>query len=282
LPGDAKLELVNAVSNNLLRLKEEIGDANKEVIKSFPMDLAFPFVFMFYGVQFAQKVELSGKYGSFEFNLEHMSLLRKSQAKLLKQIPSEWFKETNFRGEEIAAQAYLDDNAFNSIFSVISTVEKMYSARDLAKGYPQAAAAMKFMTTDTAGKVLPQFIEDYGAGKKLDVVFSPSHDLFTDGVKDAKPTGIYMDKNGNFKMVMNIPAQINIENMPGMWEPIRNLYFTFVAKAKVQLNNTEPENAHFVLTPRSVEMSNLVIKKGEEEIPMEQMMIKSLVNIQLE
>lgn len=97
--------------------------------------------------------------------------------------------------------------------------------------------------------------------------------MFLDGVKNAKPTGIYMDKNGNFKAQVNIPAQINIERMPGMWEPVRHLYITVVAKAKLTMNQTNPDDVIINITPKSVEMTNLVIKKGEEEVQMEQMMI---------
>jgi hypothetical protein len=91
-----------------------------------------------------------------------------------------------------------------------------------------------------------------------------------------------MDKNGNFKAQVNIPAQINIERTPGLWEPVRDLYITLVVKAKFSFNKTNPDDVVINITPKSVEMTKLVIKKGEEEVQMEQMMIQSLVNIQLE
>ena len=40
----------------------------------------------------------------------------------------------------------------------------------------------------------------------LDLVLTPSHDFFTEGVKGSKMTGIYMDKNGNFKVQLNVAA----------------------------------------------------------------------------
>jgi hypothetical protein len=159
--------------------------------------------------------------------------LKPRQAKLLKKIEAEWYKDTNLKGEEALSQIYIDDNMFNSFTSVFTTIEKMFSMRDLGKGYPQAKPILQMLTTSTIGAVMPQFIEDYGRDKKIDMVFSPSHDLFIDGVPNAKPTGIYMDKNGNFKAQINIPAQINIETMPGMWEPIRHIYVTLVAKCRI-------------------------------------------------
>jgi hypothetical protein len=41
------------------------------------MDLAVPFVFMFYATQFAEKVEFKDKYVELHFSLEHLKLLKK-------------------------------------------------------------------------------------------------------------------------------------------------------------------------------------------------------------
>ena len=59
---------------------------------------------------------------------------------------------------------------------------------------------MEMLNTSMLGAVVPEFTEEYGANKKIDIVFSPSHELFLDGVPDSKMSGIYMDKNGNWKV----------------------------------------------------------------------------------
>lgn len=51
-----------------------------------------------------------------------------------------------------------------------------------------------------------------------------------------------------------------------MWEPARHLYITLVAKAKVSFNTTNPDDVIINITPKSVELSKLVIKKGEESV----------------
>lgn len=84
-----------------------------------------------------------------------MNLLKKSQAKQLKKVESEFYKETNVKGEEMLAQLYLDDNFFNSFFSVFTTIEKMFSARDLAKPYPASKPLLDMLTTSTIGAVMP-------------------------------------------------------------------------------------------------------------------------------
>jgi hypothetical protein len=87
------------------------------------MDLAVPYVFMFYVAQFAQGIKFEGHYLLAEFSLEHFKLLKKSQLKLLKTIDSEFYKETNLKGDNILTQFYIDDNFFNGFFSVFTTIE---------------------------------------------------------------------------------------------------------------------------------------------------------------
>ena len=149
----------------------------------------------------------------------------------------------------------------------------MFSVRDLMNLYPNAKPFIGMMNTDTIGKVLPDFSEQYGNGKAIDVVLSPSHDLFLDGVPGSKMTGVYMDKNGNWKVQLNIPAQINVETLPGQWEPIRHLYITMTAKFKITTNSTADGDKKFMFIPKAVEMTTMKVMNGEEEMAMEQMMI---------
>ena len=62
-------------------------------------------------------------------------------------------------------------------------------------------------------------------------------------------TGIYIDSKGNWKVVINIPAEIKIEKSPGEWESVRNLYISFVAKFKLQIKDEKVE-----FTPKSIEI----------------------------
>ena len=131
-------ELSTAIAENLTRIKSEVQDAKKELIKDFPMDLAVPFVFMFYATQFAQDIQFVGKHIQLDFSLDHLNLLKPKQQKLLKNIVSMFDKETNKDGDEMIGQFYIDDNAFNSFASVATTIDKMFSARDLMKRYPNS------------------------------------------------------------------------------------------------------------------------------------------------
>ena len=124
---------------------------------------------------------------------------------MLKPIQSDFFDDFNKDGEAMLFQSVIDDNMFNSFTSVLTTVDQMFSLRDLLKYYPNAKQFTAMMTTSTLGRVIPDFIEQYGENKNIDLVLSPSHNLFLDGFPEAKMTGVYMDKNGNWKFQINMP-----------------------------------------------------------------------------
>jgi hypothetical protein len=65
------------------------------------MDLAVPYVFMFYATQFAQDVKFEDNYIELHFSLEHFKMLKKKQLKVLKPIQSDFFAEFNKDGEEM-------------------------------------------------------------------------------------------------------------------------------------------------------------------------------------
>ena len=50
---------------------------------------------------------------------------------------------------------------------------------------PRFAVAKQLMTTTTVGMALPQFKEEYGEGKAIDVVGTVSHDFMSGGIEDA-------------------------------------------------------------------------------------------------
>lgn len=68
-------------------------------------------------------------------------------------------------------------------------------------------------------------------------------------------TGIYMDKNGNWKLQINVAAQLNVETLPEMWDPVRNVFATFVMKFKLTTDDTNPFNKQFIVTPKNLEIT---------------------------
>lgn len=82
-------------------------------------------------------------------------------------------------------------------------------------------------------------------------------------------SGISLDKNGNLKLNINCGAQIIVERNHDQWEDARNFYITISAKAKLQINSTDPDNKTFNIIPRGLELSMFKIFKGDEEMFLE-------------
>ena len=68
----------------------------------------------------------------------------------------------------------IDDNLFNSLTSVFTSVEKSFKARELMKLNPNLSPFLSMMSTSTLAPVLPDFVDDYGENKRLDVKVSLS------------------------------------------------------------------------------------------------------------
>ena len=59
------------------------------------------------------------------------------------------------------------------------------------------------MNTDALGLILPEILEEYGKGKAADFYISMSHSLIAKKIPESKVSGFQMDKNGNFRFVLN-------------------------------------------------------------------------------
>ena len=105
---------------------------------------------------------------------------------------------------------------------------------------PNLSPFLSMMSTSTLAPVLPDFVEDYGENKRLDVKVSLSQAKFLEGFPGSKMTGIYIDKNGNWKVQLNLVLSIEVETDRNVWEPARSLYLTLVATAKTHMDDKNP------------------------------------------
>ena len=242
LDADAKAALVKMMKDKVDEIKAQCLAGKEEIVPEFPMDAVVPFVGLYYGVQFAEKAEFTSDYAALGGSLKHLELLTEKQNDLLKPIEGDFYNEKNKKGDDALLQVLVDDNFFNSLSTVLVSIDKMFSYRELAKGNPKMKPSLKMMTTSTLGTVLPQFVEEYGANKRIDLAFSPSHDLFKEGFPGSKMTGMYMDKNGNWKLQVNVAATINVETLPEVWDSVRQVYVTLVFKYKQTTDDSNPFN----------------------------------------
>jgi hypothetical protein len=104
----------------------------------------------------------------------------------------------------------------------------MYSLREFMSLDPRFIVFRQLLTSTTLGMVLPSFKEEYGEGRPLDLVGTASHDFINSGLGgDVNPSGLKIDKNGNFHFQINLGAQLVVENRQGVWEEGRSIYASF-------------------------------------------------------
>lgn len=93
----------------------------------------------------------------------------------------------------------IDENLVNGVVGKFLKIEKMYSLREFMSMDPRFSVFKQLLTTTTVAMVLPQFKEEYGDGKPLDLVGTASHDFINAGLGgDVSASGLKIDKNGNF------------------------------------------------------------------------------------
>ena len=138
------------------------------------------------------------------------------------------------------------------------------------------------MKTQILASVFPSFADKYGSDGNFDVMISPSHALFLDGFPNSKMSGLYIDKNGNWKLQVNIPLTIMVQTPDKQWDDARQVYITAVFKFKIAVNEVNASTKKFSLTPKNFEVTNLKILQDGNEEEMEQMMVQSFLNIQNE
>jgi len=176
-------EVVEAIVKNLEVFKEKFEKGSKKAdqlpnIKNFPMDTVIPIAAIYYMVQGAEIYEVKDNFIMIGYNLYHWKMLTDKQNGMLKQIQQDFYNEANKEGYEAMFQFQIDDNAFNSISSVFTSVDKSFSMRELMKNNPKTKPMVNAMTTNMIAPVIPTFTEEYGENKNLDIMFSLSHSLF--------------------------------------------------------------------------------------------------------
>lgn len=58
-----------------------------------------PFVFMYYAIQFSETYKFDQNFIEMGFSFDHLHLLKPKQAKLLKSIKGDMYKEKNAAGD---------------------------------------------------------------------------------------------------------------------------------------------------------------------------------------
>ena len=134
------------------------------------------------------------------------------------------------------------------------------------------------MKTSQIREIFPKIVERYGSGKKIDIDLSFLHQRFKKGFKDVKRSGIYFDKYGNWRLLVNMIASLKVEVKPDVWEIVRDIYMSFPLKIKILTSGDVNEKALGIL-PKNLEVTKIkVIDNDDKQIEIEEMIIETLVN----
>lgn len=162
----------------IVKLKEWIHRDYLELAHQWvPSEIGVPATFLFNAAQLAQKVETNDKFISFDFSLEHLNYLSDEQIENLKPIQGPYPSDTTSQGDPALFQAVVDDNHFSSFMSVLTGYKFYYTVRNMTKN-TELEPMLDLMVTDYFNFAIPDVVEEYGSGTKVDVTLNIAHESF--------------------------------------------------------------------------------------------------------
>lgn len=216
--------------------------------------------------------------------LESLRPTPKQKGDMMKEIHSE-FSEAKEGEDPKFIQLILDENAINTFILDFVLVERAFSLRNVMRSDPRFAEILHQMTSDNMALLLPELGEEYGNGRAIDFYFSLSHSLLSKKLENAKASGFQMDKNGNFRFIFNFSTTLLIEKkgVRSEWDEARSIFISLVAKGKMAIDEKADGTRSLKLTPKMGEISDIkILNSAEESQTMEEMLIKSGFNMQVE
>ena len=225
-------EVKNWLSKRLIdelhNIKAQALLGKEETIAKLPALSLAPAVGLYYAAFMAERVEFTDSYIEYEFSPISLKLMKPKSihAEFIKPIETS-FAPSESADEPSALQLIVDENLINVVIGMFLKIDTTYSVRELLALDPRLIVMRQLMTTTTIGMAIPQFKEEYGEGRPIDIVLTPSHEFMTEGLGSVNPTGVSVDANGNFQMLANVGAQIIVTNSEGQQEEARSLYVQF-------------------------------------------------------
>lgn len=264
-------------------IRSEALGGNEQFVQKLPAISLAPVVGLYYASFMAERIEFTDSYIEYEFSPVSMGVIDKNRLydEFLKAIKTE-FAPSEESDDPSALQMIIDENLINSVIGMFLKLDTTYSLRELLAVDPRLVVMRQLLTTTTLGMAIPQFKEQFGDNKPIDIVFDPSHSYMIEGLGQINPTSVSIDGNGNFNILANLGAQIIIDPK-GNSDLARSIYIQFQLKGKMFVADQKHDNRTLVIMPKSITMPVFKVKTpdGEEQF-MEQMLIQSMVGFQLD
>ncbi len=141
----------------------------------------------------------------------------------------------------------------------------------------------KYMTTTTMALILPEFKDQFGEGKKVDLIFSLNQAYMEHMVPEIEKSAFEIKENGVMGVNFNFGIQIIVESSFGKWEEARAAYVTFELKIQAEVKKNDEGDPEFHFKVRTIDFPLLKIFKGDsEEMFLEEMLIQGMLNVQIE
>ncbi len=137
------------------------------------------------------------EYGFSPYELASTSFLLERVKKHLRPIPSVFEKPEKDSND--ALQVIIDENFFNGFIHQYTSIDKMFSLREVMDRDPRMALFKQLLSTTTAGVALPSFKEEFGENRMIDLVGTVSQSFIEEHI-DVGATGVTIEKNGNLKI----------------------------------------------------------------------------------
>jgi hypothetical protein len=226
--------LAKRLIDELHSIKASALSGKEDTISKLPALSLAPAVGLYYAAFLAEKVEFTDSYIEYEFSPVSLKLMKPKSIhpEFIKPIQTT-FADSDSSEEPSALQMIIDENLINVVVGMFLKIDTTYSVRELLALDPRLVMMRQLMTTTTIGMAIPQFKEEYGEGRPIDIVLTPSHEFMTTGLGNVSPTGVSIDGNGNFQVLANVGAQIIVTNAEGEQEEARSLYIQFQLKGKM-------------------------------------------------
>lgn len=254
-----------------------------------PVESFLPMIALRYVIGFS--TDRSIDPNNLDFGFDPAVLLKNTaisstpkKQQLLKEINSK-FSEPDEGEDPRFIQVIVDENLVNSFILDFVLIERAFSIRSFLRLDKKFAEAMRQMTTDNLAMIMPEIGEEFGPGKGFDLYFSLSHSLIEKKIKDPKPSGFQIDRNGNFRFIFNFSVTILIEKKgaAGQWDEARSMFVSLVAKGKLMKSEKVDGKQTLTVLPKVLEIADIkIFNAADEPMVVEEMMIKSGFNVQAE
>ena len=254
----------------ILEIYDDLWSGDVSKIAVMPVESFLPMLFLRYIIGFAMNQKISQEHLDFGFDpdmaLSSVRPYPPKKAEMLKEINSE-FSVPDEGEDPKFIQLIIDENSVNTFIYDFVLVERAFSLRNFMRADPRFQEMLHKLTSDNVALLLPEFGEEFGPGRAVDFYFSLSHSLIANKLENSKPSGFQMDKNGNFRFILNFSATLLIEKKGSgsTWEEGRSIFVSLVAKGKFVKDETPDGKRTLQVTPKVMEISDIKILNSEEE-----------------